>query len=90
MANEPTHPTHFELGDVRVDIVSAGRFALDGGAMFGVVPKPLWSRVTESDERNRIVAALEASGGVKARAAEMLGMGRTTLWRKMKEYGIAD
>ena len=29
-------------------------FGLDGGAMFGVVPKPLWSRDTEADEKNRI------------------------------------
>jgi DNA-binding NtrC family response regulator len=40
------------------------------------------------DERSEIVAALEASDGVRTRAAEILGMGRTTLWRKMKEYGI--
>ena len=48
-------------------------------------------RVTPSadDERGAIVAALEAAGGSRSRAAEMLGMGRTTLWRKMKQYGIA-
>ncbi len=34
------------------------------------------------------MAALEETGGVRARAAELLGMGRTTLWRKMKEYGL--
>ncbi len=30
------------------------KFALDGGAMFGVVPKPLWSKDTTSDDKNRI------------------------------------
>lgn len=31
-----------------------GEFALDGGAMFGVVPRPLWERGNPADERNRI------------------------------------
>ena len=46
--------------------------------------------VSEGDERSSIVRALEMADGVRARAAEMLGMGRTTLWRKMKEYGLDD
>jgi len=40
------------------------------------------------DERAAIEAALEHTGGVISRAAELLGMGRTTLWRKMRAYGI--
>ncbi len=31
-----------------------GYFCLDGGAMFGIVPKPLWERRSPADERNRI------------------------------------
>ncbi|MEM7416754.1 MAG: sigma-54 dependent transcriptional regulator [Gemmatimonadota bacterium] len=42
------------------------------------------------DERGAIVAALAETGGAKSAAAERLGMSRTTLWRKMKEYGLAD
>lgn len=34
------------------------RFKLDGGAMFGIIPKPLWSKVHPSDEMNRIELAL--------------------------------
>ena len=41
-----------------------------------------------ADERAAIQAALEESNGVRARAAELLGMSRTTLWRKMREYGL--
>lgn len=41
------------------------------------------------DERAAIEAALEHTGGVLSRAAELLGMGRTTLWRKMRSYGIS-
>lgn len=40
--------------------VETGRFALDGGAMFGVVPKVLWERLIPPDERNRIPMAMRA------------------------------
>ncbi|NIP80851.1 MAG: hypothetical protein GWM90_17195, partial [Gemmatimonadetes bacterium] len=39
-------------------------------------------------EEAGIRAALEETDGVRTRAAELLGMSRTTLWRKMKEYGL--
>jgi glyoxylase-like metal-dependent hydrolase (beta-lactamase superfamily II) len=42
------------LGDLEFTIVSDGGFRLDGGAMFGVVPKPLWEKRAPADERNRI------------------------------------
>lgn len=43
-----------QLGDLRVHAIQAGGQRLDGGAMFGVVPKVLWQRRIEADERNRI------------------------------------
>lgn len=43
-----------QLGSVRLHQVDDGGFRLDGGAMFGVVPKTLWSRGTPADEQNRI------------------------------------
>lgn len=43
------------LGEYALHTVEAGRFALDGGAMFGIVPKPLWERRIPADDRNRIV-----------------------------------
>lgn len=43
------------IGPYRVDVLETGSFALDGGAMFGVVPRPLWERAySVPDERNRI------------------------------------
>jgi glyoxylase-like metal-dependent hydrolase (beta-lactamase superfamily II) len=46
------------LGDLELIPLSDGFFALDGGAMFGVVPKPLWERVAPADARNRIRMAM--------------------------------
>ncbi|HEX3126047.1 MAG TPA: MBL fold metallo-hydrolase [Thermoanaerobaculia bacterium] len=43
-----------ELGDFRLSLVSDGGFRLDGGAMFGVVPRTLWEKPCPPDERNRI------------------------------------
>ena len=42
------------LGSLRMHAIQAGGQKLDGGAMFGVVPKPLWERRISADERNRI------------------------------------
>lgn len=39
---------------MRVRALIESRFRLDGGAMFGVIPKPLWSRTFPADDRNRI------------------------------------
>ncbi len=46
------------VGALRIHALEAGIQWLDGGAMFGVVPKPLWSRRIPPDERNRIPLAL--------------------------------
>jgi glyoxylase-like metal-dependent hydrolase (beta-lactamase superfamily II) len=43
-----------QLGSLRVHAIQAGGQKLDGGAMFGVVPKPLWERKIPADTRNRI------------------------------------
>jgi glyoxylase-like metal-dependent hydrolase (beta-lactamase superfamily II) len=43
-----------QLGDYRVEIIPDTEFRLDGGAMFGVVPRNLWSRHCPADEQNRI------------------------------------
>src|SRR5947208_11467054 len=42
------------LGDYRIEIIPDTEFRLDGGAMFGVVPRVLWERVCPADELNRV------------------------------------
>jgi glyoxylase-like metal-dependent hydrolase (beta-lactamase superfamily II) len=44
----------FASGGLQITILSAGTLWLDGGAMFGVVPKMLWAKLRAPDERNRI------------------------------------
>jgi glyoxylase-like metal-dependent hydrolase (beta-lactamase superfamily II) len=46
------------FGDLELIPLLDGRFRLDGGAMFGVVPKPLWERRAPADDRNRIAMSL--------------------------------
>jgi len=46
------------VGRLRCWLLEGGRQRLDGGAMFGVVPKPLWERRIAADERNRIPLAM--------------------------------
>lgn len=43
---------------MNLHIIDTGRFKLDGGAMFGVVPKSLWSRTNEADENNMCTWAM--------------------------------
>jgi glyoxylase-like metal-dependent hydrolase (beta-lactamase superfamily II) len=43
-----------ELGDLKLTLVNDGEFRLDGGAMFGVVPRTMWEREKPPDELNRI------------------------------------
>src|SRR5262249_14489003 len=59
------------LGDWRLDTVDAGHLWLDGGSMFGAVPKALWNRTNPADERNRIRLAM--------RCLLLRGHGRTIL-----------
>ncbi len=49
-----------KIGKISVEPVDCGRFKLDGGVIFGVVPRPLWERTAPADERNRIILALRA------------------------------
>ena len=50
--------------------------------------EPRYRAASADEEREIIVAALEQTGGAVSRTAELLGMGRTTLWRKLRQYGL--
>ena len=42
-----------KLGDFEIRLVNGGNFRLDGGAMHGVVPKTIWSKLVSCDDQNR-------------------------------------
>jgi glyoxylase-like metal-dependent hydrolase (beta-lactamase superfamily II) len=48
----------FQVGGLTCHTLECGRMRLDGGAMFGVVPYPLWSKRVPHDERHRIQLAM--------------------------------
>lgn len=54
----PQHAAREFAGGVRVRLLRAGWFRPDAGGFFGVVPKPLWSRFAETDERGRLLNRL--------------------------------
>ncbi len=41
-------------GKYEIHLLDAGTFSLDGGAMFGIIPRPLWEKKITPDEKNRI------------------------------------
>ena len=47
-----------QVGDFELTVCTDGTYKLDGGAMFGVVPKTLWQKRAEADEQNRILLGL--------------------------------
>jgi glyoxylase-like metal-dependent hydrolase (beta-lactamase superfamily II) len=67
-----------KVGPYELHAIESGRFALDGGAMFGIVPRPLWERPCPPDPQGRIVLAL--------RLLLIRGRGRTWL----VDTGIGD
>ncbi|HWB83537.1 MAG TPA: MBL fold metallo-hydrolase [Bryobacteraceae bacterium] len=51
---------HIVLGEIEISLVRDGAYYWDGGVMFGVVPKTLWSRKLQADELNRIPFAFNS------------------------------
>jgi len=43
-----------QIGDYKLTVINSGYFKLDGGAMFGIIPKPLWEKTNPPDSLNRI------------------------------------
>ncbi len=69
---------NLKIGKYEISILDCGVFKLDGGAMFGVIPKTIWNKTNPSDELNRITLGL--------RPILIKGCGRTIL----VDSGIGD
>ena len=77
------------LGNFELSIFSDGTYPLDGGAFFGVIPKVMWSRKVDADERNYVQAGLNSllirTG--KQNILVETGMGNKLSERMIKFYG---
>lgn len=82
----------FELGPLQVHEVCDGTVALDGGAMFGVVPRPLWERHFTPDARNRITFALRCMLVIDGKRRILVDDGIGTRWdgRHRDLFGISN
>src|SRR5215203_5303755 len=79
-----------EIGDYRIEIIPDTEFRLDGGAMFGVVPRVLWERVCPPDELNRIrmnMNCVFVDTG-KEKILIETGIGEKWTEKETKMYGI--
>ncbi|MGH9770164.1 MAG: MBL fold metallo-hydrolase [Candidatus Acidiferrales bacterium] len=93
-----------KLGDLEFHVLSDGHVMLDGGAMFGVIPKPLWEKKMPSDSRNRITLSMnclliraggkrilvETGAGNKmdAKLREIYGLNGPRIADGLREYGL--
>src|SRR5438093_12434554 len=78
------------LGAWSVHTVETGRLRLDGGSMFGSVPKPVWSKAHPADDRNRITLAMRCLllEGEGRRILVDVGIGEKFTPKLMDIYGV--
>lgn len=94
------HPSYYQnktwagddmkSGEFEIFSFVENRFKIDGGAMFGVVPKVMWEKMVNCDEKNRVDLDLNLLL-VKTKNKNILidaGMGQTLTDRMKKIYGI--
>jgi glyoxylase-like metal-dependent hydrolase (beta-lactamase superfamily II) len=93
-----------KFGELEFHVISDGIFRLDGGAMCGVVPKPLWERKFPPDDRNRIELAMNcilirsegknilidtgAGSKLEPSVRELFGIERSLLTERLQGHGL--
>ncbi len=84
----------FEVGRFKLTTLEFGRFRLDGGAMFGVIPRVLWGRFHPPDENNRIEMALRCllieTDGHRILVDTGFGSERTERFRSLYDFTGGD
>jgi glyoxylase-like metal-dependent hydrolase (beta-lactamase superfamily II) len=80
------------LGDIDIRYLDGGNFWLDGGAMFGVVPKVFWEKKSPPDEKNRIKMRANSLLVRTPKHAVLIETGNGTKWdpKQRAIYGIQD
>ena len=93
-----------KLGDLEFHILSDGHVLLDGGAMFGVIPKPMWEKKMPADARNRITLSMNclliSAGGkrilvetgagdkLNAKLRDIYGLDGPRLTDRLRDYAL--
>ena len=82
MTNDDLIRGRTTLGDIELTILTDGWYLLDGGAMFGVVPKSMWEKRAPADAQNRILLGLNT---VVVRAGKYTVVIETGIGNKLPE-----
>lgn len=81
---------HIQAGERRIEAQHLPAEIRDGRGASESAGERYQSTDSGATEREAISRALAESAGARQAAADRLGMSRTTLWRKMKEYGLEE
>ena len=71
-----------KIGDYKLYSIETSEFGLDGGAMFGIVPKPLWEKQTTPDNLNRISMVTRSLLLVSDERKILIDTGNGTKWEE--------
>ncbi|MCP4231055.1 MAG: MBL fold metallo-hydrolase [bacterium] len=81
-----------KLGNIELALLNLGDYMIDGGAAYGVIPKPFWEKVTPPDERNRMKMAVNVLL-IRAHKSNILvdaGFGDKMSEKKRTIFGIEE
>ena len=71
-----------KIGDYKLYSIETSEFGLDGGAMFGIIPKPLWEKQAPSDDLNRISMVTRSLLLVSEERKILIDTGNGTKWEE--------
>ncbi len=80
-----------KIGEYTIYRIETSKFGLDGGAMFGIIPKPLWEKESPTDENNRIQMVTRSLFLVSKDRRILIDTGNGTKWKdKFKDIYKID
>ena len=70
-----------KIGNYTLYSIETSEFGLDGGAMFGIIPKPLWEKQSPADNMNRIEMVTRSLLLVNEDRKILIDTGNGTKWK---------